>query len=342
MKNFSVRIFFCALPLMFSALLAEGCSPSPNYPESSTSHTFKIIDENTNLMWSINNIYVPQDDFNPMMSASSGLVCFLGDIVYPPNKELSCLSSETGGVLWQKSLGVPTGILMDTSGIYVAYGGMAGLDKLDYFGNSDWSLSMMESSVKYLHFNDAQLQLLLLPERFLVVEKDSGKTIEDIKGEGIIYSDETERFLINYGLESRSLGLEEINWQSNISSNNIRLSPLFTEDQILLRTGRVKGTLLALGRNNGQVSWQTENTVISNIAFWTSKNIIFVLTEDGQLLRINSRNGAQSALLNLSPSPLILNGDSVVGGYELDFDESSNTLFVLLGDSRQLFAFHVK
>lgn len=342
MKNFSVRIFFCALLLMFSALLAEGCSPSPNYPESSTSHTFKIIDENINLMWSINNIYVPQDDFNPMMSASSGLVCFLGDIVYPPNKELSCLSSETGGVLWQKSLGVPTGILMDTSGIYVAYGGIAGLDKLDYFGNSDWSLSMMESSVKYLHFNDDQVQLLLLPERFLVVEKDSGKTIEDIKGEGIIYSDETERFLINYGLESRSLGLEEINWQSNISSNNIRLSPLFTEDQILLRTGRVKGTLLALGRNNGQVSWQTENTVISNIAFWTSKNIIFVLTEDGQLLRINSRNGAQSALLNLSPSPLILNGDSVVGGYELDFDESSNTLFVLLGDSRQLFAFHVK
>jgi len=342
MKNFSVRNFFCALPLMFSVLLMQGCSSSPSYPESSISHTFKIIDENINLMWSINNIYVPQDDFSPMMSASSGLVCFLGDVVYPPDKELSCLSSETGGVLWQKLLGVPTGILMDTSGIYVAYGGIAGLDKLDYFGNPDWSLSMMESSVKYLHFNDGQLQLLLLPERFLVVEKDSGKTIEDVKGEGIIYSDGAERFLINYGLESKSLGLKEINWRSNVSSNNIRLSPLFTEDQILLRTGRVKGTLLVLDRDNGQVSWQTENTIISNIAFWPSKNIIFILTKDGQLLRVNSRSGDQSALLNFSPSPLILNGDSVVGGYELALDESSNTLFVLLGDSRQLFAFRVE
>jgi hypothetical protein len=63
------------------------------------------------------------------------------------------------------------------------------------------------------------------------------------------------------------------------------------------------------------------------------------LTESGQLLRINCDDGEQLVILNFSPAPLIMNGDSIVGGYELALDESSNTLFVLLGDSRQLFAY---
>jgi len=69
---------------------------------------------------------------------------------------------------------------------------------------------------------------------------------------------------------------------------------------------------------------------------------LFALTQSGQLLKINTSNGEQSVLLSFSPQPFVLNGDSIVGGYEIGFDESNNILFILLGDSRQLFAFKIE
>jgi len=38
----------------------------------------------------------------------------------------------------------------------------------------------------------------------------------------------------------------------------------------------------------------------------------------------------------------VLNGEKRVGGYEIAFDDSTQMIYILLGDSRQLFAFKVK
>lgn len=66
------------------------------------------------------------------------------------------------------------------------------------------------------------------------------------------------------------------------------------------------------------------------------------MTEDGYLLGIDKDNGTQIALAKFSNAPFVLDGKDQGGGYEIAFDESTQILFVLLGDSRQLFAFQLK
>lgn len=324
------------------SLIIGNCSSQPAFPRPNITHASNVTEESVRLIWSVNEVYVQQNDFQPMMSASSGLVCVLGDLVYPPQNELSCLNSSDGTIVWQKLLRVPSGILMDSDGVYVSNGGIAGINKFDYTGKLDWDLSLIETSVKYMYLYNDQLQLFLLPEKFMILERDNGDEIAVVDGERIIYSTGTERFVVNYSLESRSLDLKEVNWQLDIGSNNIRLAPLFADNLILVRTGRVIGTLLALDRTTGQISWKTENTIVSNIVYWPTNRVLFVLTKSGQLLKINIDSGEQSALLSFSPGPFVLNGDAIVGGYELALDESNNILFILLGDSRQLFAFKLE
>ncbi len=333
---------YLTIAIVICTLIMESCSPQPAFSRPNIIHTPDVIKEPVRLLWSVNEVYTSQNDFQSMVSASSGLVCVMGDLAYPPQNELTCLEGVDGTIEWQKTIRVPNGIFMDPDGVYVSNGGIAGLHKFDHSGKLEWDLSLTETTVKYMYPYDDQLQLFLLPEKFMTLDKDNGDKIAVIDGERIIYGTETERFVINYSLESRSLDLKDVNWKLDISSNNIRLAPLFTDKLILLRTGRVIGTLLAVDRITGQISWKTENIVISNIAYWSTKNVLFVLTQSGQLLEIDIDSGEESVLLSFSPAPFVLYGDAIVGGYELALDESNNILFVLLGDSRQLFAFKLE
>ncbi len=342
MKTSSHRFLFPVLAMVISFSIIENCSSRPVFPKPNITHASNIADKSAQLMWSVNEVYAQQNDFQPMMSASSGLVCVLGDLIYPPQNEFTCLNSADGTMAWQKPMKVPTGILMDSNGIYVSYGGITGISKFDHTGKLNWNLSLIEDLVKYIYLYNNQLELFLLPEKFMVLDNDNGSQISAVDGKRIIYSTGTERFVINYSLESRSLDLKDLNWQLDISSNNIRLAPLFTDNLILIRTGRVIGTLLAVDRATGQIHWKTENAIVSNIVYWPTKSTLFALTKSGELLKINIDNGEQSVLLSFSPRPFVLNGDAIVGGYELALDESNNILFILLGDSRQLFAFKLE
>jgi hypothetical protein len=70
---------------------------------------------------------------------------------------------------------------------------------------------------------------------------------------------------------------------------------------------------------------------------------VYVISRDGQLLSIDNVGGKQTILAKFSSTPFILNGDvPYIGGYEIAFDDSTQMLYVLLGDSRQLFAFKMK
>jgi outer membrane protein assembly factor BamB len=318
------------------------CSTQPAFSRPNISHTPNTSKESVHLLWSKNEVYTSQNDFQPMVSAYAGLICVLGDLVYPPRNNVTCLDGTDGTTLWTKTIRTPSGILMDSDGIYVGNGGIAAISKFDQAGNTDWKHSWNESSVKYMYLYNGELQLFMLPEKFMVLNKDSGKQITVVDGERIVFGTETERFTINYSLESRSLNLENVNWQLDINSSSIRQAPLFTEDLVLLRTGRVIGTLLAIDRATGQISWKTENTIVSNTVYWPAKGILFALSESGELLSIDIASGNDVVLLSFSSTPFVLNGDEIVGGYELAFDESNDTLFVLLGDSRQMFAFKVE
>jgi hypothetical protein len=62
------------------------------------------------------------------------------------------------------------------------------------------------------------------------------------------------------------------------------------------------------------------------------------LTREGDLLEIQEDTGNTSTITRFSDPPFKLNGEIIAGGYELAYDDSLDILYILLGDSRQLFA----
>jgi len=102
------------------------------------------------------------------------------------------------------------------------------------------------------------------------------------------------------------------------------------------------GSVYAMQRSTGKILWKTDNNVISNIVISPAKKLAYVLTRDGKLLGIDIDNGASTTLIEFSNVPFVLNGEDIVGGYELAYDQTTKSLFILLGDSRQLFAFKEK
>lgn len=325
---------------MLLALGSSGCFPQVYVDKPTILHD--IEESQLELLWVRSDVYVLQNNFDTQISAGSGLLCVLGDIEYPPETSMSCIDGISNEVKWQKAPGNAMGILVASDGVYVSYKGVSpGIDKYDHDGGVIWSRTLNASGIIYFYLYDNSIQLFLHPERFLILNAENEDEIENTKGVEVILKTSTEVFTKNAYLESKDLNSEKVNWSLEIG-NAIRLKPLITDSYIFLRTGRVLGTALAVDRKTGDVLLSTEKNVISNVVYFPKTNQAVMLQENGVILAVDMSSGHQTQLVEFSSPPFVLNGDANVGGYELAFDEEQSILFVLLGDSRQLYAFQVK
>lgn len=325
---------------MLLALGSSGCFPQVYVNEPTTLHD--IEESELQLLWMRSDVFALQNNFDTQISAGSGLLCVLGDVEYPPEKAISCIDGISNEVKWQKAPGNAMGILVASDGVYVTYKGFSpGIDKYDHEGGLIWSRTLTGNGIIYFYHYNNLIELFLHPERFLILSAEREDEIENTKDVEVILKTSTEVFTKNAYLESKDLNSEKVNWSLEIG-NSIRLKPLFTDDYIFLRTGRVLGSTLAVDRKTGNILLNTEKNVISNVVYLPKTNQAVVLTENGVLLAIDMASEQQTQLADFSNPPFVLNGDANVGGYELAFDEEQSILFVLLGDSRQLYAFQVK
>lgn len=332
-------ISFC-LHMVLVSFLVESCSsaPSSEFPQA---HIIHSIDSLNHLepLWSQSDIYVGQNDFEPALSASSELVCFLGDTSFPPKNVISCIHPISREVVWQKFTGAPSGISVVNQETLVSYNGTKGIEKYNAKGDVVWSRAL--TGILYTYLYENQVQLFMHPERFLVINFIDGTTIKDVRNVDIIFSTPTESFVKNLNLESWSVDMSQINWSIEIG-NKVRLAPVITDDFVFFRTGQTIGSIYSVNRVTGEMLWQTNNSnIISNVVYLSQKKQILALTRDGKLISIDAQSGEQTIWGKFSKAPFVLNGEEIVGGYELAYDEKSKVIYLLLGDSRQLFAFQV-
>ncbi len=327
---------FQLLIVLWSIAGCTGASQSI-MPEQQVLHSVGSLNH-LELLWTLDKVYTVQNDFEPAIGASGDLICFLGDISFPPKNIVSCIDPMSRELAWQKSLGAPAGIIVSPEEVIVSYDGTKGIEKYDTNGNLIWSHSV--TGVLYTYIYENQLQLFMHPERFQVLRLDDGSVVEELKDKKVIFSTATERFVKDVNLESRSTDLNQLFWSIEMG-NKIRLAPLFLKDFVFFRTGNTMGSVFAANQTTGQVLWQTDSNIISNIVYLSKDEKVVVLTREGRLLSINAQSGEQEIWAEFSSTPFILNGEEVVGGYELAYDENSRILYLLLGDSRQLFAFRV-
>ncbi len=242
-----------------------GCVPSSRtvLNEPTFIHEIAFLN-NTELLWSVSNVYAMQNDFEPSMSILPDLVCVLGDISYPPKSVLSCINATTREISWQKFSGDPAGITTLNNNIFVSYYGVKGVEKYDVNGNLLWKYPL--TGVIYTYAYDNQVQLFMIPEKYIVLNADTGSQVEELVGEKIIFSTAMEKYsLQGLYLESRSKDTNQLNWSIELGNQQLRLKPLFTKDFVFFRTGQISGAVYAVNKKSGEILWQTDSNMISNI-----------------------------------------------------------------------------
>jgi outer membrane protein assembly factor BamB len=297
-------------------------------------------------IWSKTNIYAVENEFNAAITAGSGKVCFLADIKNIKfERKLFCLNGLNGDILWERQMqSTATAISFFDNGIYVAYsGGSAGVRKYDIeTGKIDWSQYLHGTGIVYLYTFRDQVQLLTAPEIFYILNAVNGDIIRKKSKDLINWTliETTEITVIKTGYELHAIDTQTGTSKWSVELNDVlNKQPLFSNDKVILRTGRTYGNASAIDLETGKEVWKTEDNIIGNPAYSPKTNRIYVLSRDGELIGIDKDNGRQISMTIFTPNPFALFGEKEVGGYELAFDETSGTLFVLLGDSRQLFAF---
>ncbi len=316
-----------------------GCSPTIYVDQPTRLHD--VLDNNIQLLWSRKDVYVTQSNFNNQIDAGNGLICVLGDIKYPPENAVSCINGISNDVIWGKSIGSSTGIIVSIDGVYVSYVGYSpGIEKYDTNGELIWTRTFTGGGMKYFYLYENSVQLFFIPERFLILDTETEEEVEDVKDVEVILKTSTEIFTKTNYLESKDATSGKTNWSFEIS-NRVSLKPLFTDNYVIMRTGRAMGNAIVVDRKTGKMLFEKEG-VISNVTYIPESNQIVVLNEDGVVLSVDVQSGKETKLVEFSNPPFFLNGEEHVGGYELAFDESLYYFYVLLGDSRQLYAFQMK
>jgi outer membrane protein assembly factor BamB len=163
-----------------------------------------------------------------------------------------------------------------------------------------------------------------------------------MKGDDIFISTAEDTFLPwGKGMKAINTNTGNLLWEVELD-RELTLAPVFTDNIIYLRTGRGVGSAYAIERSTGKILWKTDNTIISNLALSTKKDSVYVLNQSGELWKIDGSSGESEHIIEFTNTPFLINGpEEIVGGYELAYDNTENILYILLGDSRQLFAYQM-
>ncbi|MCP4426365.1 MAG: PQQ-binding-like beta-propeller repeat protein [Chloroflexi bacterium] len=123
-------------------------------------------------------------------------------------------------------------------------------------------------------------------------------------------------------------------WRSRFL--RVRYPPMILENHILVGIESV-AHVKTLDRNTGEVLWQTENNVISNIA--VDDSTAFYLSFEAELVGVNIETGQKVASVQFSGGSVHWGARGKGRGFYVAANDGK--VFVYLGDSRQLFAFHL-
>jgi len=338
-KNIIKSINFFAFIFLTASEILLGCtSPSP-FPIPKTKHTVEFK-HSWSEIWE-QTVYSVQNEEMSSLGVASGEVCFEGSLTNDDNYGIYCLESISGKLLWNEKVVDISCFLVSADAVYVARsGGFTGVGKFDLKeGSLIWYQPIKGSGISHLAFWNDELQVLTVPHGLLGLDITTGEIIQKYSdNDHVFLSTSTELFILQskFTVVTRHTG--KTLWATALGKT-VWQAPVILKNSILVRTGWTGGRVYNINRKTGDIFWRTKDDIISNIAYSKKQQAIYLLDKDGRLLKIDINTGRQEVSMQFTPSPFILNGESVVGGYELAYDDNLNMLFVLLGDSRQMFAF---
>ena len=293
------------------------------------------------MVWVREAVFARDDRLQPVMTASQGGVYYLGGLDENDRSAITAIDALTGDLMWQHGYGYRSVIFASPSALYVGNSGGASVAMYDLgTGKAKWEISLPGTrGFIYLLVNDETLFAQTSPDKFFVVDATTGEIVQQMEGSGIFISGETvtyQRSIISSMLEAVDTSTQHLLWEIDVG-DAFQMIPAFTEKAIFILSDI--GGVYCVNRQTGQIEWNTQNIVLSNIA--VARDRIYFLARNGELLELDIKTGKEKKLVQFDTEHFILNGEAHIGGYYVAYDTKTEMLFAYTGDSAQLFAFRI-
>jgi len=305
------------LTLLLGLVACTSPSNKVDWNEAQTPQPHKVTQENNlpvELLW-VQDVYIAFVSKETKMVAVDGMVLFLGSTKPTERGMLVALQGNDGRTVWQKP-GSFREISADSEALYV--GGLSWIFSFALeSGETIWSTKLpgFHNNVMYIYAVDDVLYTR---------GSTSGQHLKNIKT--------GEIFDISQPFRSLPSGILEA------------YIPTITKDKIFYGSGKDAFSSASAWQRQPYYDflWKTEEeNVISNVA--ASDKVAYFLTYNDDLLMLDVNTGEKLGKIHFEPSINFFEnqGASQGNGYHVAVDDENNLLYVILGDSNQMFAFKV-
>ena len=293
--------------------MAFACSAVPTTP---TVIYTPIDTHNLETLWVISDVRIVDGQLNCPLAAADGRIVLLG--WFNDHYGLTSLSASDGSVLWNVETGSTAyTIFLAPDDLFVGYAGVGSVAAFDpVTGKQNWSTLLPKAhSVAYLSWEEGLVSAYTNNGRYYRLNPD-GRIIEMGTGQTVFSA-----FYAKTDLRDDFL-----------------MPPVFGEEMIYIRGRRIAGRAYAIDRETGQVNWQTESDVISNLG--EGEDAVYMLTENAHLIGRDSPTGQIVAFAQFDSEPFAFSPER--GGYCVAVDKQQGMVYAALGDSLQLFSFSIE
>ena len=344
--------------VMFLPIIALGCSiasvvksialtvPSAaTWPAARLTRDVSSIEGPLSIAWTRDQIYARQDSAI-VLSAADGYLALAGSEDENTEESLFVMETRSGRTLWSGAPGYTSTLLATGGALFAGTPGQLSAYSPDN-GRVLWSSSLPASrSPREIYLVGDHLHVNTARQVFHLLDPASGgiiQTREYGSGEEVfLIIDDTlyEQAPTLDTLRAVSVISSEVKWATAVSEA-FYSGPVLARDKMLIRTGIEQGRVAAVEQATGTLLWEwPEGTVVSNVSIlneWAG-----FLTIDGTLVLVDLASGEPRAAVTFSGGPFVAKDEGLHPfGYHVAADEVSQRLFILLGDSRQLFALTV-
>jgi len=312
MKKMSVLFLFAVI---LSSCISRP-QPTPVWRPAKTTHTIEP-NQHFLLLWE-RPIYTEVASFGNPCAVMNGILYVVGSEFPQGNANLIAIDSNDGKTRWTKESGLR--FSHSENQLFIGDGkNVVSLSSLD--GKQTWKTFLNHArNVNVLFYFEDKILAGASGYPFFVIEPDSGKIIAE-------YSS-VEGFRNDY---PDVPFYTDLNFQPDI----IGKDAIFALGDMTYSLSREN--IIA----NYKV-WEIENDSISNPAI--IENRLFYISQDDKLKMVDVDTGKMLFETGIQPSIDFFNleKDSFHDGFYLCSDNEHRILYVILGDSRQLFAVSVR
>lgn len=297
------------------------------------------------LEWKLEKIYTPGfRPLNPNMIVKRGKIFFQGMVDKGDLTQITILDASNGGFLANtKPTSYDTQFATDGVSLYIGVGNKGNVYRYDYETKKVVWSNNLGNVIGPCCFNilNGELQMSWQKNHFYQTSLRDG-SIQFEFPESRVFHYENGVFIQGVGDVLLAKNMEGIRiWRQNFGIP-IQQQPVFYNGKIFLNANSSpEGIVYVLDQTTGKILWNTEYLVIGNIAL--SADRVYFLRYDGVLLGVNQNSGQIEIQAQLSSEGEFYNYGRYTKfntDFQVTFDQETNTLFLLTGDSGQLFAFH--